>query len=103
MKNKSRQSKAEDEKTVSLKITGLRQLRFAVLEPSNGIIDIVNTLDNGRICSLRIDDFNSVGDAQAYAEVIRVAPELLDHYLADHETLKKVLKRMGKKIDGKKQ
>lgn len=99
---KSRQSKTEDEKTVSLKITGLRQLRFAVLEPSNGIIDIINTLDNGRVCSLGIDDFNSIGDAQAYAEVIRVAPELLDHYLADHETLKEVLKRMGKKIGRKK-
>lgn len=98
MENKSRQSQAEEEKTISLKITGLKQLRFAVLKPNNGLIDIVNTLDNGRVCTLRIDDFNSLGDAQAYAEVIRVAPELLDHYITDHETLKEVLGRMEKTV-----
>lgn len=98
MKNKSKQSQAEEEKTISLKITGLRQLRFAVLEPNNGLIDIVNTLDNGRVCTLRIDDFNSIGDAQAYAEIIRVAPELLDHYLTDAKTLEEVVGRMEKKL-----
>ena len=102
MANKSRQSQADEEKTISLKITGLRQLRFAVLEPHNGLIDVVNTLDNGRVCTLRVDDFNSLGDAKAYAEVIRVAPELLDHYIADHETLKEVLGRMEKTVGKKK-
>ncbi|CAN5892438.1 hypothetical protein BH11BAC7_BH11BAC7_21770 [soil metagenome] len=96
MKNKSRQSKAEEEKTVSLKITGLRQLRFAVLEPANGVIEIINALDNGRVCSLRIDDFNSLGDALAYAEIIRVAPELLGHYLADAKNHKEVVGRIKK-------
>jgi hypothetical protein len=90
MENKSRQSKAEEEKTISLKITGLRQLHFGVLEPNNGLIDIVNTLDNGRVCTLRIDDFNSLGDAKAYAEILRIAPEILDHYLADAKTLEAV-------------
>jgi hypothetical protein len=98
MEKKSRQSKTEEEKTVSLKITGLRKLRFEVLEPTNGIIDIVNALDNGRVCSLRIEDFNSLGDAQAYAEVIRVAPELLNHYLGNAKTVKEVEIRMKKEI-----
>jgi hypothetical protein len=98
MVNKSKQSQAESEKTVSLKITGLKQLRFAVLEPLNGIIDIVNTLDNGRVCSLKVDDFNSLGDAKAYAEVIRVAPDLLNHYLGDAKTVKEVEMHMRKKI-----
>ena len=98
MEKKSRQSKAEKEKTVSLKITGLIKLRFDVLEPSNGVIEIINALDNGRVCSLRIDDFNSLGDAQAYAEIIRVAPELLDHYLGDAKTVKEVEVRIEKKL-----
>lgn len=101
MEKKSRQSKAEKEKTVSLKITGLRQLRFAVLEPASGVIEIVNVLDNGRVCSLRIDDFNSLDDAQAYSEVIRVAPELLDHYLGDAKTVKDVEARIENKLPGK--
>ena len=98
MTKKSRQSQVESEKTVSLKITGLRKLRFEVLEPTNGIIDIINTLDRGRVCSLRIDDFNSLGDAKAYAEVIRVAPDLLNHYLGDAKTVKEVEVRMEKEI-----
>ncbi|CAN5909274.1 hypothetical protein BH11BAC7_BH11BAC7_05610 [soil metagenome] len=98
MEKKSRQSKAEEEKTVSLKITGLRQLRFAVLEPANGVIEIINALDNGRVCSLRIDDFNSLGDAEAYVEVIRVAPELLELYLGDAKTVKEVEVRIEKKL-----
>jgi hypothetical protein len=102
MKNKSRQSKTEEEKTVSLKITGLKQLRFNVLEPANRVIEIVNSLDNGRVCSLRIDDFNSISDAEAYAEVIRIAPELLGHYLGDAKTLKGVLVRMKKGLSKEK-
>jgi hypothetical protein len=98
MGSKSRQSKTEKEKTVSLKITGLRQLRFNVLEPADGVIEIVNSLDNGRVCSIRIDDFNSIGDAQAYAEVIRIAPELLDHYLGDAKTVKEIKVRIEKKL-----
>ncbi|MEO5644735.1 MAG: hypothetical protein ABIQ40_04125 [Bacteroidia bacterium] len=95
MEHKSRQRKTEDEKTLSLKITGLRKLCFLVIGPVNGVIDIVNSADNGRVCSLTIDDFDSVGDAKSYAEIIRIAPELLNHYLADAKTLEKVVKRMG--------
>jgi hypothetical protein len=99
MTKKSRQAQIESEKTVSLKVTGLKKLQFEILEPNNGVIDIVNTLDNGRVCSLRIEDFDSLGDAKAYAEVIKLAPDLLALYLPTAKNLEQVIGRMENKTE----
>lgn len=93
---KSKRFPAEDEKTIS--ITETRKLRLQVLQPAKGIIEIVNVADQGRVCSLRTSDFKSAEDALAYAELLRLAPELLDDYLSDAKSLKEVLERLEKKV-----
>lgn len=96
MERKSRQSKAEQEKTIS--ITEARKLRLKILKPHDGLIEIVNSKDNGRVCTLKIDDFNSLSDTEAYAELLKLAPELLDIYLSDAKTHAEVVVRFEKKV-----
>ncbi len=93
---KSKQAKSEEQKTLS--ITETRKLRLAVLKPANGFIEIVNTADQGRVCFLRVKDFRSVDDAVIYAEVLRLAPELLDDYPGDTKRLVEVIGRLERKV-----
>ena len=75
MVRKSKQGKAESFKTA--KITKLTNIRLKALEPDRGIIEIVDSVDHGRVCSIRISDFASRRDAKKYAELLSLAPELL--------------------------
>ncbi len=93
---KSKQQKTEDQKTISISET--RNLRLQVVRPAKGIVELVNSADHGRVCTLRTDDFLSVNDALVYAELLRLAPELLDDYLADTKKLNEVLARLEKKV-----
>jgi hypothetical protein len=91
MIRKSKQRRAEENKTAS--ITGLATLRFKMLKPYEGIIELVNSSDQGRICSLRVSDFASVEDAQVYGQLMVMAPQLLSAALNDAEELLQVVKR----------
>ena len=94
---KSKQQKTEDQKTISIIET--RKLRLQVVRPNKGIVELVNSADHGRVCTLRTDDFQSETDALVYAELLRLAPELLDNYLSDTKRLKEVLERLEKNVD----
>lgn len=96
MKPMSKQFQAEEDKTIS--ITEVRELRFIVLKPNKQIIEIANKADNGRVCTLRISDFRSKGDAEVYAELLRLAPELLNEYLSNTKTLEQVVGRLEKRV-----
>ena len=97
MNIKSRQFQSEEQKTIS--ITEARKLRLKILMPDKGLIEIVNSHDNGRVCTLRVKDFRSVDDALVYAELLKLAPQLLDNYLSDAKTLGEVVGRLHKKIE----
>lgn len=92
----SKQSQAEENKTIS--ITEVLELSFMVLKPNKRLIEIVNKADNGRVCTLRVSDFRSKGDAEVYAELIRLAPELLNEYLSNTKTLEQVVGRLEKRV-----
>ncbi|MEO5645224.1 MAG: hypothetical protein ABIS12_18020 [Bacteroidia bacterium] len=96
MKKGSKQFQKEENKTIS--ITEVRKLRFKVLKPNKGEIEIVNHADNGRVCKLLISDFRSVSDANVYAELLKLAPELLNEYMNDTKKLEQVVARLGKKV-----
>lgn len=96
MNYKSKQSQAEGNKTIS--ITEITKLRFKVLKPDKGCIELVNDADQGRICTLKISDFRSIGDAKVYADLLRLAPELLNEYISDTKTLEEVVERLEKKV-----
>ncbi|MEO5643962.1 MAG: hypothetical protein ABIQ40_20290 [Bacteroidia bacterium] len=96
MSHKSKQSKAEETKTIS--ITELTKLRFKVLKPDKGCIELVNAVDQGRVCTLKISDFKSAEDAKVYAELLRLTPELLNEYISDTKTLEEVVKRLKKRV-----
>ena len=96
MNLKSRQFQSEEQKTIS--IIEARKLRLKILKSNKGLIEIVNSKDNGRVCTLRVDDFRSVDDALVYAELLKLAPQLLDNYLSDAKTLEEVVGRLNKKI-----
>ena len=93
---KTRQFKAESTRTVS--ITEIRGLRFKAFPPdsSEGIIEVSNTGDNGRVCVLFLEDFRSVEDAIAYAKLIALAPLLLDTYMNDHQKFQLTVQRFEK-------
>jgi hypothetical protein len=91
MIRKSKQRKAEENKTAV--ITDLAKLRFKMLQPYEGIIEVVNSSDHGRICSLRVSDFASVEDAQVYGQLLVLAPQLLSAALNDAEKLMEVVQR----------
>ncbi|MDQ3110873.1 MAG: hypothetical protein M3R17_13350 [Bacteroidota bacterium] len=93
---KHKQPLAEEQKTIS--ITETRKLRLQLVRPGKGIIEIVNSADQGRVCTLRAEDFRSIDDALIYAELLRLAPELLDDYLSDAKKLAQVLQRLDKKL-----
>lgn len=92
----SKQSLAEEIKTIS--ITEIRELRFIVLKPNKRIIEIVNKADHGRVCTLRVSDFRSREDAEIYAGLLRLVPELLNDYLSNTKTLEEVVGRLEKRI-----
>jgi hypothetical protein len=96
MNVKSKQFQAEVDKTIS--ITEVRELRLKVLKPQKGVIEIINQADNGRVCTLRIDDFRSLNDAKIYAELLRLAPELLNEYITDAKNLERVVTRLEKRV-----
>lgn len=96
MTHKSKQAQAEETKTIS--ITEITQLQFKVLKPDKGIIELVNTADQGRVCSLKISDFRSTQDAKIYAELLRLAPELLNEYICNTKTMEQVVGRLKKKV-----
>lgn len=96
MNTKSKQARAEEKKTIS--ITEVSKLQFKVLKPDKGCIELVNIADQGRVCTLKISDFNSPEDAKVYAELLRLAPELLNEYICDTKTLEEVVKRLKKKV-----
>ncbi|CAN5548803.1 hypothetical protein BH11BAC2_BH11BAC2_06220 [soil metagenome] len=98
MAQKRKAVPADQRKTISIAAT--RKLRFKILKPQKGIIEIVNSADHGRVCTLRLSDFQSPEDAQVYAALIKLAPELLDDYLSDKKKLKEVLMRFNKKVAG---
>jgi hypothetical protein len=93
---KSKQLKAEENKTIS--ITELTLLRFKTLKPYKGIIEVVNCADMGRVCMLRVSDFVSVSNAQVYAQLLVLAPQLLGAYLGDPKKLEQVVKRFEKRF-----
>lgn len=101
MNSKSRQLQTEENKTIS--ITEIREISFKVLKPQKGVIEIVNAADNGRICTLRIKDFRSAEDAKVYAELLRLAPELLNEYLTNAKNLGQVINRLEKKVAKRKE
>lgn len=92
----SNQFQAEEKKTIS--ITEARELRLKVLEPYKGRIELINEADNGRVCTLRISDFQSKEDARVYAELLRLAPELLDVYMSDAKKLTEVAERFEERM-----
>jgi hypothetical protein len=96
MTTKSKQLKAEESKTIS--ITELTRLRFKTLKPYKGIIEVVNCVDMGRVCSLRVNDFKSIADAHVYAQLLVLAPQLLGAYLNDAEKLEQVVKRFERRM-----
>lgn len=75
MTRKSKYRKAGDNETIA--ITDLATMRFKMLKPRDGIIEIVNSLGHGRICALKISDFRSRKEAELIAGLLRLAPELL--------------------------
>ena len=75
MGRKSKQRKGESFKTT--RITKLANLRLKALEADGGIIEIVDSVDHGRVCSIKISDFPSRRDARTYADLLSLAPELL--------------------------
>jgi hypothetical protein len=93
---KSKQLKAEENKTIS--ITELTRLRFNSLKPYKGIIEVVNCADMGRVCILRVSDFVSAENAHVYAQLLVLAPQLLGAYLGDPKKLEQVVKRFEKKF-----
>jgi hypothetical protein len=72
MTRKSKQLKAEENKTIAM--TDLVGLRFKMLKPCDGVIEVVNSQDQGRICTLKLSDFGSVQDAQVYGQLLVLAP-----------------------------
>ena len=94
---KSKQSQAEQIKTIS--IGKARALRFKVLKPQKGVLEIVNQGDQGRICTLKISDFKSKADAEIYAQLLVLAPMLLDEYLSSSKTLAEVTERLRKRVE----
>ncbi|MEO5644138.1 MAG: hypothetical protein ABIQ40_04245 [Bacteroidia bacterium] len=92
----SNQFQAEEKKTIS--ITEARELRLKVLEPYKGRIELINAADNGRVCTLRISDFQSKEDTIIYAELLRLAPELLNVYLSDVKKLTEVAQRLEERM-----
>lgn len=96
MTTQSKQLKAEENKTIS--ITELTRLRFKMLKPYKGIIEIANCADMGRVCMLRVSDFKSVADAQVYAQLLVLPPQLLGAYLSDAEKLEQVVRRFEKRF-----
>jgi hypothetical protein len=96
MSPQSKQFEAEENKTIS--ITEVRKLHFKILKPGKDVIEIVNQADNGRVCTLKISDFRSATDARIYAELLRLAPALLNEYLTDAKKLGQVVNRLEKKV-----
>jgi hypothetical protein len=92
----SNQFQAEDKKTIS--IIEVKELRLKVLDPYKGRIELVNATDNGRVCTLRISDFHSEEDARIYAELLRLAPELLNVYMSDAKKLAEVAERLEERM-----
>lgn len=96
MAMKSKQRRAEENKTIS--IAELTRLKFKMLKPADGMIEIVNWQDMGRVCVLQVSDFKSLADAQVYAQLLILAPQLLAAYLSDAEKLEQVVKRFEKRM-----
>jgi len=96
MNSASRQSQAEETKTIS--ITEVHKLRFKVLKPNKRIIEVANEADYGGVCVLQVKDFRSFEDAEIYAELLRLAPELLDEYMSNAKTLEEVVDRLIKRV-----
>lgn len=96
MTAKSKQLKAEENKTIS--ITELTRLRFKTLKPYKGVIEVANCADMGRVCSLQISDFKSITDAQVYAQLLVLAPQLLGAYLSDAEKLEQIVNRFEERF-----
>lgn len=96
---KSRQHRAESKRTPSIK--EIRGLRFRAYPPDtdDGIIEIVNAADGGRVCVLYLEDFNSVEDAVVYSNLLALAPLLLDSYMNDHSKLAVTVKRVERIIE----
>lgn len=94
MIRKSKQQIAEDNKTAN--ITDLAKLRFKMLKPCEGVIEVVNCADQGRICTLKVSDFDSVQDAQAYGQLLVLAPQILRACLTDAGKLEQVVGRYKK-------
>lgn len=92
----SKQSRAEQTKTIS--ISEVRALHFKIVKPQKGIIEIVNCADQGRVCTLKTSDFKSKADAEIYAQLMVLAPMLLNEYVSKTKTLKEVIERLRKRI-----
>lgn len=98
---KSRQRRAEENKTPSLDT--LARIKFRILPPFEGTIEIVNSDDMGRVCTLRISDFKSGQDAQLYAELLALGPRLMSACLSDVEQLGDVVKWFERRAKSLKQ
>lgn len=96
MSLKSKQGRLEEIKTIS--IAELTQLKFRILKPAKGQIEIVNAADMGRICTLRISDFRSTSDARIYAQLLVLAPLLLDENGTDEKIREAKTKKLRKRI-----
>lgn len=92
----TRQSKAESVRTAS--IQEIRGLRFKALPPDSteGIIEVSNAADNGRVSVLFLEDFRSVEDAIVYAKLIALAPLLLDTYMHNNQQFRLTVQRFEK-------
>lgn len=93
---KTMQFKAESKRTVSIK--EIRGLRFKAYPPDqdDGIIEVANVSDQGRVCVLFVEDFRSVEDAKVYANLLALAPLLLDTYIHDHSKFQLTVQRFEK-------
>ena len=97
MNQKSKQLRAEENKTI--RITELIGLRFKAMKPENGIIEIANRADQGRVCTLKVSDFKSMEDAKVYAQLLVLAPQLLGEYLSDVDRLEQSVRRFEKRFN----
>jgi uncharacterized cysteine cluster protein YcgN (CxxCxxCC family) len=90
----------DDEKTVS--ITEITSLKFKAMKPMGGEIEIANCSDAGRICTIKIKDFKSKGDAKVYADLLALAPQLLREYIK-RKKIKQAVVDLEKRINKKKE